>query len=92
LRLALHALHLAAQRRPDTKSPINSGNAVFTSRFRSPQQHQSSTAAALQQSQGVTTSVIVKSATPRSAMQAASPIDSPEAEHSRFLVALAGDA
>jgi uncharacterized protein (DUF1697 family) len=71
---------------------LNGGNAVFTSSGRSQQKHAASIAAALQQELAVTTPVIVKSAATLSAVIGASPIDPPQADHSRYLVAFAATA
>jgi uncharacterized protein (DUF1697 family) len=68
---------------------LNSGNAVFTSPARSQVKHAASIAAALQQRLGVTTPVIVKSAAELSEVIKASPIDPPETDHSKYLVAFA---
>lgn len=68
---------------------LNSGNAVFTSTGRSQVKHAASIAAALQRSLGVTTPVIVKSAAELSEIINASPIDPPETDHSKYLVAFA---
>lgn len=75
----------------DVSTLLNSGNAVFTSAARSQRKHEVSIAAALQESMAVTTLVIVKSAADWSAVLAASPITPPEADHSRYLVALAAE-
>lgn len=70
---------------------LNSGNAVFTSTAHSPSKHASAIAAALKQSLGVFTPVIVKSAAQLSTIIGASPIHPPEAEHSKYLVAFAAE-
>ncbi len=70
---------------------LNSGNAVFTSTGRSPTKHASAIAAALEQTLGVITPVIVKSAAELSAIINSSPIEPPETEHSRYLVAFAAE-
>ncbi len=70
---------------------LNSGNAVFTSTGRSQRKHETSIAAAIQTTMAVTTHVIVKSADEWSAIVAASPIDPPETDHSKYLVAFAAD-
>jgi uncharacterized protein (DUF1697 family) len=71
---------------------LNSGNAVFTSAGRSPDEHAEAIAAALQQELAVSTLVIVKSAAQLSAVIDASPITPPQSEQSRYLVAFAADA
>jgi uncharacterized protein (DUF1697 family) len=68
---------------------LNSGNAVFTSSGRSQVKHAASIAAALQQTLSVTTPVIVKSAAELYEVINSSPIEPPESDHSRFLVAFA---
>jgi uncharacterized protein (DUF1697 family) len=70
---------------------LNSGNAVFTSVGRSPGTHAASIAAALQETMGVTTPVIVKPAAEWSAIIGASPMSPPEADHSKYLVAFAAE-
>lgn len=70
---------------------LNSGNAAFTSTGRSPSKHAASIAAALQQTMGVTTPVIVKSTAEFSAVIGASPIDPPDTDHSKYLVAFAAE-
>lgn len=75
----------------DVRTVLNSGNAVFTSMGRSPSKHAASIAAALQQTMGTTSSVIVKSTAEFSAVIRASPIDPPETDHSKYLVAFAAD-
>lgn len=75
----------------DVSTLLNSGNAVFTSAARSPRKHEVSIAAALQESMAVTTPVIVKSAADWSAVLAASPITPCEADHSKYLVAVAAE-
>ncbi len=71
---------------------LNSGNAVFTSTGRSQAKHAASIAAELQQTLGVTTSVIVKSAADLAKIIKCSPINPPETEHSKYLVAFAAEA
>lgn len=71
---------------------LNSGNAVFTGSGSSPGGHAASIAAALQQELAVTVPVVVKSAAELSAIIGASPIDPPQADHSRYLVAFAATA
>lgn len=68
---------------------LNSGNAVFTSTGRSQVKHAGFIATALQQTLGVTTPVIVKSAAEWSEVINVSPIDPPESDHSKYLVAFA---
>ncbi len=75
----------------DVITLLNSGNAVFTSAARSPRKHEASIATALQVTMGVTTPVIVKSAADWSAILSASPINPPEADHSKYLVAFAAE-
>jgi uncharacterized protein (DUF1697 family) len=70
---------------------LNSGNAVFTSAARSQRKHETAIAAALQDTMEVATPVIVKSAADCAAVLEASPINPPEAEHSKYLVAFAAD-
>lgn len=70
---------------------LNSGNAVFTSSARSQRKHETAIAAALQEAMAVATPVIVKSATDWAAVLDASPINPPEAEHSKYLVAFAAE-
>lgn len=70
---------------------LNSGNAVFTSTGRSQRKHEASIAAAIQKTMAVTTHVIVKSAAEWSAVVGASPINPPEEDHSKYLVAFAAD-
>jgi uncharacterized protein (DUF1697 family) len=71
---------------------LNSGNAVFTSTGRSQAKHAASISTAIQQNLAVTTLVIVKSAAKLSEIISASPMNPPEADHSRFLVAFAAEA
>jgi uncharacterized protein (DUF1697 family) len=75
----------------DVSTLLNSGNAVFTSAARSPRKHEVSIAAALQEAMSVTTPVIVKSAAEWSDILRASPIDPPDADHAKYLVAFAAD-
>ena len=70
---------------------LNSGNAVFTSTGRSPGQHAAAIATALHQTMAIATPVIVKSAAEFSAVIGASPIDPPDTDHSKYLVAFAAD-
>ena len=71
---------------------LNSGNAVFTSTGRSQAKHAASIAAELQQKLAVTTPVIVKSAADLTQVISASPINPPETDHSKYLVAFAAEA
>ncbi|MGM9427294.1 DUF1697 domain-containing protein [Hydrogenophaga sp. MI9] len=75
----------------DVKTLRNSGNAVFASTSRSATKLAADIAAGLQDRFGVTTPVIVKSASEFRAIVDGNPIVPPEAEHSRFLVAFAMD-
>jgi uncharacterized protein (DUF1697 family) len=70
---------------------LNSGNAVFTSTGRSQAKHAAGIATELQQKLNVTTPVIVKSAAELAEVISTSPINPPEAEHSKYLVAFAAD-
>ena len=70
---------------------LNSGNAVFTSSGRATAKHAVAIAAAVEQKLGVTTPAIVKSAAQLSAIIDASPMVTPQAHHSRYLVAFAPD-
>jgi uncharacterized protein (DUF1697 family) len=70
---------------------LNSGNAVFTSSGRSAPKHAESIASSLAASMGVSTSVVVKSASELRAAVAANPLPVPEQDHSKFLVAFAND-
>jgi len=71
---------------------LNSGNGLFTSTSRSQVKHAASIAAELQQRLGVTSPVIVKSATELSEIINASPLNPPEADHSKYLVTFAAEA
>lgn len=75
----------------DVSTVLNSGNAVFTSPDRRPGTHAASIASALQETLGVCTPVIVKSATELSRIIGASPFTPPAADHSTYLVAFAAD-
>jgi uncharacterized protein (DUF1697 family) len=75
----------------DVSTLLNSGNAVFTSAARSQRKHETAIAAVLQEALQVSAPVIVKSAADWSAVLAASPIRPPEADHARYLVALAAE-
>lgn len=75
----------------DVTTLLNSGNAVFSSSSRSPAKLAAEIAAALQERFGVTTPVIVKSASEFRTIVDGNPIAPPEAEHSRFLVVFAMD-
>jgi uncharacterized protein (DUF1697 family) len=70
---------------------LNSGNAVFESSGRAKAKHAQAIAAALQARFGVSTPVIVKSAAELAAIVRGNPIVPPDADHSRFLVAMAAD-
>lgn len=82
---------LAGLGHTDVSTLLNSGNAVFTSTRRSTSAHAAAIAAALEKTMGVATPVIVKSGTEWSAIRRASPVDVPEADHSKYLVAVAAD-
>lgn len=73
------------------KTLLNSGNAVVTGAARPAAAHAQAVAAAVQQQFGVSTPVIVKSAAELDAVIRHSPMQPPEAEHSRFLVAFGPD-
>lgn len=73
----------------DVKTLLNSGNAVFTSIRRSADKLADEIGAGLAERFGVTTPVIVKSASELQAIVEGNPIVPPEAEHARFLVAFA---
>ena len=75
----------------DVSTILNSGNAVFTSSSRSSAKHAASIAAALEQRLGVITPVIVKSESELSAVIAASPLNPPDSDRSRYLVAFAAE-
>jgi uncharacterized protein (DUF1697 family) len=70
---------------------LNSGNAAFTSTARSTAKHASAIAAALRDTLGITTPVIVKSAAELEAVIHGNPIVPPESDRSRFLVLFAPD-
>ncbi len=70
---------------------LNSGNAVFTSTGRSSSKHAASIETALQQTMAISTPVIVKSTAELSAVIRASPIDPPDTDHSKYLVAFAAE-
>ena len=71
---------------------LNSGNAVFTTGSRSAAKLAQAIAAAVEARFGVTTPVIVKSASELRAIIDTNPIVPPATEHSRFLVAFAMDS
>lgn len=73
----------------DVKTLLNSGNAVFTSTRRSADKLADEIGAGLAERFGVTTPVVVKSASELQAIVNGNPIVPPEAEHGRFLVAFA---
>lgn len=73
----------------DVKTLLNSGNAVFTSTRRNADKLADEIGAGLAERFGVTTPVIVKSASELQAIVDGNPIVPPEAEHARFLVAFA---
>ena len=73
----------------DVKTLLNSGNAVFTSPRRSADKLADEIGAGLRERFGVTTPVVVKSASELQAIVEGNPIVPPEAEHGRFLVAFA---
>ena len=76
----------------DVQTLLNSGNAVFSSTSRSAKKLAADIAAAVQARFGVTTPVIVKSASEFRAIVDGNLIVPPEAEHSRFLIAFSMDA
>lgn len=76
----------------EVRTLLNSGNAVFASTSRSAAKLAADIAAGLQDRFGVTTPVIVKSASEIRAIVDGNPIVPPDAEHSRFLVAFSMDA
>ncbi len=84
LKLMLEGLGYSA-----VKTLLNSGNAVFVSTGRSQARHAALIADALQETYGVSTPVIVKSAAEIQTIIDDQPIAPPEAQHSRFLVAFA---
>ncbi len=71
---------------------LNSGNAVFNSSGRSAPKHATAIACALEQALGVSTPVIVKSAAELFAVVSASPINPPDTDHSKLIVAFAAEA
>ncbi|WP_164868391.1 DUF1697 domain-containing protein [Hydrogenophaga sp. NH-16] len=73
----------------DVKTLLNSGNAVFTSIRRGTDKLADEIGAGLRERFGVTTPVVVKSASELQAIVDGNPIVPPEAEHGRFLVAFA---
>ena len=73
----------------DVKTLLNSGNAVFTSTRRSADKLADEIGAGLRERFGVTTPVVVKSASELQAIVEGNPIVPPEGEHGRFLVAFA---
>jgi uncharacterized protein (DUF1697 family) len=75
----------------DVQTLLNSGNATFSSTRRSTPQLAADIAAALQTRFGVTTPVIIKSASELATIVNGNPIVPPEADHSRFLVAFTMD-
>jgi len=70
---------------------LNSGNAVFTSPDGSAANHATQIAGALAETLGLKVSVVVKSSDELAAAVAGNPIDVPDADHSKFLVAFAND-
>lgn len=76
----------------EVRTLLNSGNAVFSSKSRSPARLAEGIAAVLQQRFGVVTPVVVKSAAELRAIVDSNPFPPPEAEHSRFVVVFAMDA
>lgn len=76
----------------EVQTLLNSGNAVLASGSRSTTKLAADIAAGLQDRFGVTTPVIVKSASEFRAIVDGNPIVPPEAEHPRFLVAFSMDA
>lgn len=75
----------------DVATLLNSGNAVFTSPDGSALNHANQIAGALDETLGLRVSVVVKSSAELAAAVAGNPIDVPEADHSKFLVAFAND-
>ena len=75
----------------DVKTLLNSGNAVFSSSVRSGQKIAPAIAAQVESTFGVNTPVIVKSAAEWASIISGAPMNLPEAEHSRFLVAFGND-
>lgn len=73
----------------DVKTLLNSGNAVFTSIRRGTDKLADEIGAGLRERFGVTTPVVVKSASELQAIVNGNPIVPPEAEHARVLVAFA---
>lgn len=76
----------------DVRTLLNSGNAVFASTGKAAGKHAAAIATALAQQLGASPPVIVKSAEEWQRIVAACPQAPPEAEHSRYLVALGADA
>jgi uncharacterized protein (DUF1697 family) len=75
----------------EVRTLLNSGNAVFSSSMRSGAKLAAAIAAAVERKFGVSTAVIVKSATEVTSVIDESPMVPPEGEHSRFLVAFGRD-
>lgn len=80
---------LEAQGHTEVKTLLNSGNAVFSSTRRNADKLADDIAAGLQERFGVTTPVVVQSASELQAIVDGNPIVPPEAEHARFLVVFA---
>lgn len=76
----------------DVATLLNSGNAVFTGPGGSAANHANQIACALADMLGLKVSVVVKSGGELAAAVAGNPINVPEADHSKFLVAFANDA
>lgn len=73
----------------DVKTLLNSGNAVFTSTRRNADKLADEIGAGLRERFGITTPVVVKSASELQAIVDGNPIAPPEVEHARFLVTFA---
>jgi uncharacterized protein (DUF1697 family) len=71
---------------------LNSGNAVFSSTGRSVLKHAEAIGQALEQQLGLRVSVIVKSGAEMAAAVSSNPLEVPEADHSKFLVAFVQDS
>lgn len=84
--MAEFRLVLADLGHTDVKTLLNSGNAVFTSTARSPQELADDMAEAVRQRFGVSTPVMVKAADEFAAIVAGNPIVPPASDYSRFLV------
>lgn len=82
---------LEEQGHTEVRTLLNSGNAVFSSKSRSPVRLAADVASALQARFGVATPVIVKTTAEFATIVADNPMTPPEAEHPRFLVAFAMD-